>query len=164
MSKIDNQKYNIEMIDFNTAYPETPACIDRAVILADEDIHRYENKKAKRISAIACAAAAIIMLAGASALVFSDIERNNSDLIVPPVLSEKEIQVDMEMQVYSSKDDPYYHINMDCVLAAESSVGLPLITAIEFEKTACSECGIRSYDQATEDISTDSTEKFAGVK
>lgn len=138
--KNNNQTYDINLIDFAAAYPETPACIDRAISLAAEDIRFYESRKKKRISAFACAAAAIMMIAGASAFMFSGTNGNNSDLIAPPVLSEKELQMDMEKQVFASKDDPYYHTDMNCVLAGKNSVGIPLITAMEFDKIACPEC------------------------
>lgn len=136
----NNQTYDINFIDFDTIFPETPASIDRAISLAAEDIRRYENNKKKRLNAFVYAAAAIIMLAGISAVVLGGMGKNSSDLIAPPVLSEKELQADMEKQVFVSKDDPYYHVGLNCVLAGKDSVGIPLITALEFDKIACPEC------------------------
>lgn len=126
-------------IDFCSAFPETPAAIHDAVLKAQVDIRRYQKRRIMiRNLATAVAACLVVMLS--AAVFFARSNQVNNDTVTPPVLSQSDMAIDRETPVFTSRTDPYYHSTLDCDSAYEDSVEIPLITALEFEKSACPAC------------------------
>lgn len=129
----------IRKIDFDSAFPETPSVIHRAVLNAQVQIAKHERRKKLFRSSMTAAAACLLVVVG-TVVFFMRGGGENSDYITSPVLTSVDVVIDMETPVFASRTDPYYHRAVECDLAYEDSVELPLVTAIEFEKTACPAC------------------------
>lgn len=145
----------LRQIDFDVAYPNTPLCIHEALQRGKTDIQRYEHKKIanRRIAAIA---AAFVLIIGITAIMAMRTGNKIEDAVTAPVLSENRIAMDMEAVVFTSKEDPYYHRDQNCSLAGETNVEIPLITALEFEKRGCTDCGNAADMEMLKDEETDS--------
>ena len=137
MNSINQDK--LFKIDFDAAYPETPACIHEAICFAEKEIHQRENSMRTLRRLAGCAAAGLIILVGIAAAMFSISNKNSEDIVSQPVLISSGAE-DADDVVYASKNDPYYHRDAHCSIADENVVELPLITAIEFEKESCPRC------------------------
>lgn len=142
MKDIKAKEDKLMQIDFNSAYPATPDCIHQAIRAAETDIRRYQQKKARQWQLICFAAAAVVVLIGLAVIFRSMGNGKNSDVVTPPVLGPNGESAAMSENVYTSKSDPYYHLDPDCSLMDDYSVDIPLVTAQEFEKAPCPNCAV----------------------
>lgn len=155
MKKKNMNEDKLMQIDFNAAYPNTPLCIHEALQQGKMDIERYERKKIAKRRRIAAIAAAFVLIIGITAIMEMRTGNKMEDAVTSPVLSENRIAMDMETVVFTSKEDPYYHRDQNCSLAGETNVEIPLITALEFEKRGCPDCGNAADMEMLKDVETD---------
>ena len=135
----EKRKDKLMEIDFNSAFPETPSSLHEAILLAQKDIRRHEARRRAHRKLYLCAAAAAAVVIAVLTMVFP-IGKGSSDVVTPPALSANEAALASDQPVYSSKADPYYHLDPQCSAIDEYAVEIPLITAQEFEKDPCPEC------------------------
>jgi len=131
----------LRTLDFDAAFPETPVSIGEAIRMAGGDIERYELRRVRRTRRVIAAAAVLVLGVGVAAAIYR--LGGAPDSVVPPRVTAVKEPVS---EVYSSKDDPFYHVVSDCEAAGERSVALTVETAIEFEKKPCPVC----VDERTE--------------
>ncbi|MDO4371927.1 MAG: hypothetical protein Q4D43_11415 [Clostridia bacterium] len=127
-------KRKIENQDWQNLYADIPDCVH---IAADSALNRIHARKRRRTGFAAIAAAAACLAITAAVL----LTQPNAAPDQTAVESKPVIVLTAQSIVFASKDDPYFHIDRSC---AEHSVELPLITALEFEKTLCPICGERA--------------------
>lgn len=127
-------KRKIENQDWQKLYADIPDCVH---IAADDALSRIHARK-KRQSTLAAVAAVAACIAVTAAVLLTRLNAAPDQTVVE---SKPVIVLTAQSIVFTSKDDPYFHIDRSC---AEHSVELPLITALEFEKTLCPVCGERA--------------------
>ena len=127
-------KRKIENQDWQSLYADIPDCVH---IAADSALHSIRARKKRRTGPAAIAAAAACLVVTAAAL----LTNLNAAPDQTAVESKPIIVLTAQSIVFASKDDPYFHIDRSC---SEHSVELPLVTALEFEKTLCPVCGERA--------------------
>lgn len=127
-------KRKIENQDWQSLYADVPDCVRFA---ADSALHAIRTRKKQRSGLAAIAAiAACLAITAVVLLIRPDALPDHT-----AVESKPAIVLTAQSIVFASKDDPYFHIDRSC---AEHSVELPLITALEFDKTLCPVCGERA--------------------
>ena len=134
---IQNEKRDpLRDLNWASVYSDVPEDFDPAVRIAFQRIRIYERHK-KNIIRFAACAAAVAVFAGVGLWQMGRREiapdQVNVVLASPTVIT-------LDTPVFSTKDDPCLHVDAACPEAIENEVELPLITALEFEKTPCPGC------------------------
>lgn len=123
-------------LNWAAVYSAVPEDFDPAVRLSFQRIRAHERRKKNVIRFTACAAA-VAVCAGIG--VWQLGKREIAPDQVDVVLAAPEV-IAMDTPVFSTKDDPYLHIDAACPQAVENEVEIQLVTALEFEKTPCPAC------------------------
>lgn len=125
--------------DWAQIYSKVPEEVGDGVRIAFARIRARERRRARRMRVLACAACLVLAL-GAGALALSG-ARRPPDRVTPPVADAD--APDLGAVVYAAKADPFFHLRPDCPRAERELVQLKLVTALEFEKAPCPDCGAR---------------------
>lgn len=126
-------KRNIENENWQAVYSDIPDCVQFAAYSALRRI-QLRKKRRRKFAAIGAAAACLAVTA---AVLFAKLDvPDRTAVTAKPV-----IVLTAESVVFASEDDPLFHIDRSC---SDHSVELPLITALEFDKTLCPVCGARA--------------------
>ena len=141
MNDIWEKEDKLRQVDFDAIFPETPAAIHDAVARAGFDIRRHRLAAARRRKMLTVAAAVLVVAVGAVAAMSHLHPKRQDNVVATPV--EMDYENATLTEVYTSKDDRYYHRDPDCAQISSSPVALPLITAREFDKEPCPVCGGR---------------------
>lgn len=120
-------------------YADVPEEVNAAVRLAYLRIRRHEQRKKRMIRTLSFAACAVLAVGVCAAGLNGRKTADTPDRVASPV---QEITVLQQTDtVYTSNDDPCFHVYASCSHAREKTVELQLVTALEFEKTLCETCG-----------------------
>lgn len=121
-------------------YADVPEEVEIGVKLAFSRIRRREmlRRRVVRIASVAACAALVVGVCAVSISGRKTVEP--PDRVAAPtagitVLTKNDT-------VYASNADACFHVHESCPLAGENAVSLPLVTALEFEKTLCETCGV----------------------
>ena len=131
--------------NWSQVYADVPEEVDLGVRLAFARIRRHEMRK-KRTIRILSAAACIALAVGVCAAGLSSRKTTDPTDVVaaPPV---EKLVLCADDIVLSSAGDPCFHVYSACSHVGETAVELPLVTALEFEKTLCETCGVNAVIQ-----------------
>jgi len=121
-------------------YADVPKELNEGVQLAFARIRERERRR-KRLVRMASIAACALLAVGACALGFRGREGVDSPDHVTTQVAEVTVLKGGD-SVYASNGDGCFHVYASCPLAGETAVELPLVTALEFEKTLCATCGV----------------------
>lgn len=136
MSRIDSFDA-LKKEDWKRAYADVPDCVEEGVYLAFARIRARERRRKSAVRALACAACLVVLI-GAAGLAL----RRDQEPIDRVAAPRAELQMLAEDSiVYAAQADPYFHLRRSCPSAMAEQVQLKLITALEFEKEICPECG-----------------------
>lgn len=124
--------------NWDDLYADVPGSVSEGVQLAFERIRVYERRRKQGLRLISIAACLCVAL-GAGAVALRSGPAKVPDRVAAPVTDVRILARD-EI-VHASKTDDFFHIKRDCAKAQGESVELQLITALEFEKKLCAECG-----------------------
>ena len=80
----------------------------------------------------------LVLVVGAAALTLRR-EPEAPDRVAAPQVQLRTLT--MESTVYAAQADPYFHVDSGCSAAMAEQVQLQLVTAMEFEKEICPNCG-----------------------
>ena len=134
---IQNEKRDpLRDLNWASVYSDVPEDFDPAVRIAFQRIRSHERRKKNIIRFTACAAAAAVF---AGVGLWQMGKREVAPDQVNVVLASPTI-VTRNTPVFSTKDDPYLHVDAACPNTIENEVELQLVTALEFEKTPCPDC------------------------
>ncbi len=136
-----NERDALRDLDWSKVYARVPEEVRDGVRVAHLRIRQRElrrQKQRRRLRWAACAAACLALVVGASLLLLNGKGRAPDQVVplAPEVLALRGGDV-----VYASRADEFYHVRRDCPRAGERCVALKLVTALEFEKELCPECG-----------------------
>ena len=134
---IQNEKRDpLRDLNWASVYSEVPEDFDPAVRIAFQRIRSHERRKKNIIRFTACAAAvAVFAGVGLWQMGRREVSPDHVDVVLaaPTVVT-------LDTSVYSTKDDPYLHMDAACPKTVDNEVELRLVTALEFEKTPCPDC------------------------
>lgn len=123
--------------DWSSVYADVPDCVNEGVQLAFARIRARERRRKTMIRTLACAAC-LVLVVGAAALTLRR-EPEAPDRVAAPQVQLRTLT--MESTVYAAQADPYFHVDSGCSAAMAEQVQLQLVTAMEFEKEICPNCG-----------------------
>lgn len=124
--------------EWDKVYADVPPSVNEGVQLAFERIRAYERRRKQGLRLISIAACLCVVL-GVGAVALRSAPAKAPDRVAAPI-SESRILARDEI-VYASKEDACFHVRGDCPKAQGENVELQLMTALEFEKKLCDECG-----------------------
>ena len=133
----ENDRDMLRDLDWSKVYASVPGAVDDGVRVAFLRIRQRRMRRQKALRWVACAAC-LVLLVGAAAL-FLNREENAPDRVIP--LAPEMTALDSDAEVYASREDAHFHTRMDCPRIEGEAVALKLVTAMEFEKTVCPDCG-----------------------
>jgi len=125
--------------NWDGVYGDVPPAVNEGVQLAFERIHAYERRCRQGLRLISIAACLCVAL-GVGAVVLRSGAAKAPDRVASSI-TEKRILARDET-VYASKEDACFHVRTDCAQIQGETVELQLMTALEFEKSLCGECGV----------------------
>ena len=131
--------------DWANVYSDVPEEVNIGVKLAFARIRRREARR-KKIVRIAACAAALALTVGVCSLALGRRQTDAPDRVSVPV-ADARILTGGDI-VYASNGDDCFHVHGECPEASETAVQLPLVTALEFEKTLCPVCGVNVQIEA----------------
>jgi len=120
-------------------YADVPGEVNAGVQLAFMRIRRHELRKKRAARAVAIAACAVLAVGVCGVSLRGRQTVDQLDNVASPVV--EMVTLKQTDTVYSSNDDPFFHVHAACPHAGENAVDLQLVTALEFEKTLCETCG-----------------------
>lgn len=135
-----NNRDSLRDLNWSAVYGDMPQDFEPAVRIALHRISLREKRRKTVLRIGACAAVIAVMLCiGAMQLSRRSVapDQTNTVLAAPTIVAS-------DTFVFSTKDDPYLHLDASCPMMIENEVEIRLITAIEFEKTPCPECCINA--------------------
>ena len=132
-----NDRDELRALDWSKVYADVPGAVDDGVRVA---FHRIRERRARRMRLVrvAASAACLVLIAGAAAFVLRGGE-SAPDYVVPLAPDVPVLTADSE--VYASREDAHFHVRGDCPSLEGEAVVLKLVTALEFEKELCPDCG-----------------------
>lgn len=128
-------------LDWSKVCADVPDEVRDGARVAYLRIRQHELRWQKlrgRLRVAACAAACLALIAGASALLLRG-KGNAPDQVVP--LAPEAVPLRAGDEVYASRNDGCFHVRRDCPSAESEPVALKLVTALEFGKELCPDCG-----------------------
>ena len=134
----NKQKDPLRDLNWASVYSDVPEDFDPAVRLAFQRIRSHERRKKNIIRFTACAAA-LAVFAGIGLWQIG--KRETAPDRVGIVLAAPTV-ITPDTHVFSTKDDPCFHVDAACPKTIENEVEIQLLTALEFEKTPCPDCCI----------------------
>lgn len=124
--------------DWGEVYADVPQTVNEGVQLAFERIRAYERRRKQGLRLISIAACLCVVL-GVGAVALRSNPVKAPDRVAAPLTDVYILARDET--VYASKADACFHVKADCAKAQGETVELQLMTALEFEKNLCAECG-----------------------
>ena len=132
----NKQKDPLQDLNWASVFSDVPEDFDPAVRLAFQRIRTHERRKKNIIRFTACAAALAVFAGfGLWQMGKREIAPDHVDVVLaaPTVVT-------LDTPVFSTKADPYLHVDASCPKTIENEVEIQLLTALEFEKTPCPDC------------------------
>ena len=132
----NKQKDPLRDLNWASVYSDIPEDFDPAVRLAFQRIRTHEKHKKNIIRFTACAAAlAVFAGIGLWQMGKREVAPDHVDVVLaaPTIITP-------DTPVFSTRHDPYLHVDAACPKTIENEVELQLLTALEFEKTPCPDC------------------------
>ena len=133
----ENDRDMLRELDWSKVYASVPGAVDDGVRVAFLRIRQRRARRQRMVRWAACAAC-LALAVGAAAL-FLNRQENAPDRVVP--LAPEMTALDGDSEVYASREDAHFHLRPDCAKIEGEAVALKLVTALEFEKELCSDCG-----------------------
>ena len=132
-----NDRDALRELDWSKVYASVPGAVNDGARVAFLRIRQREMQRRRIVRWSACAAC-LMLLVGAAAL-FLNQQRNAPDRVIP--LAPEITALDGDSEVYASREDAHFHLRPDCGKIEGEAVALKLVTALEFEKELCPDCG-----------------------
>lgn len=129
-------------LDWSGVYARVPEEVNEAARAAFSRIRQRKLRRAKLMRA-AVTAACVMLVAGGALLLLRGGEGAPDDRVAPP--APEVVPLLIQDTVYASATDEHYHVRADCPNLTGEPVALKLVTALEFEKTLCPDCGKKYY-------------------
>lgn len=134
MKKIERDP--LRALDWRSVYGEVPDSVRAG---AEEALARVRARARRRMRAWRAlgAAACLLIVLGAGLFGLSG-KRDAPDRVISPAAEIPPLK--LSDVVYAGPEDPCFHLRADCPSAAGAQAALELVTALEFEKSACPLC------------------------
>ena len=124
--------------NWDGVYRDVPPSVSEGVQLAFERIHAHERRRKQGLRLISMVACLCVVL-GVGAVALRHGPADAPDRVAAPI-TETRILARDEI-VHASRIDTCFHVKQDCTKIQGETVELQLMTALEFEKSLCPECG-----------------------
>lgn len=124
--------------NWDSVYADVPSSVEEGVQLAFERIRAHERRRKQTLRLISMAACLCVAL-GVGAVALRSGPADAPDRVAASVTDVRILARDEA--VYASKVDACFHIKPDCGKVQGEAVELRLLTALEFEKGLCPDCG-----------------------
>lgn len=132
-----NERDALRDLNWQNVYAEVPDCVHAGVARAYRRI-RLRKKRNQRTLRLTAVAAGVLLVAGAGLLALNRGGESAADRVAAPQI--QPTAVARQDTVYTSLQDPCYHLVENCSQAQGTQVAMLLETALEFEKQACAIC------------------------
>jgi len=134
---IQNEKKDpLRDLNWSAVYGNVPEDFEPSVRAAFQRIRIAERRRKNVIRFAACAAAvAVFACIGLWQMGKREFAPDQANVVLaaPTIIT-------MDTPVFSTKDDPYLHLETACPKTIKNEVELKLVTALEFEKSPCPDC------------------------
>jgi len=124
--------------NWDGVYADVPQSVHEGVQLAFARIHARERRRKQTFRLISMAACLCVVL-GVGAVALRRGPADAPDRVAAPITQSRILARD-EI-VHASMQDACFHVRPDCEEIQGETVELQLMTALEFEKSLCPECG-----------------------
>lgn len=131
-----NERDALRDLNWQSVYAEVPECVYAGVTKAYRRI-RQRKRRSQRTLRMTAVAAGVLLVAGAGLLALNRGGESADRVASPQVQSTPPA---WQSTVYTSMQDPCYHLVEDCTQAQGEQVAMLPETAMEFEKQPCSVC------------------------
>ena len=128
-------------LDWTKVYAKPSSAVSDAAGIAYLRIRQHElrrQRKLRTLRRMAGAAACVALIVGAAVFILHE-KGGSPDHVVP--LASDVLVLRENDEVYASRADEYFHMRTDCPKVMGAHVALKLVTALEFEKELCPDCG-----------------------